>query len=96
MTDPKTEPPERLPELLDALQREIEECEPLSAELRERLGGVLDELREAVEREAREDEEEPSPLVARIEDMALEFEAEHPTIAGTLNRLTHLLSSMGI
>jgi hypothetical protein len=96
VTDPNSTSSEHLQELLDALHREIEERGPLSPELRDRLGEVLGELRAAVEREASEREEESSPIVARIEDMALEFEAEHPTIAGTLNRLTHLLSSMGI
>ena len=90
--------PRRLQEILGELHERLEETHSLDPELRAPLRSVLSEIDEVLSRPAPEGEasEHRSALVERMEELALQFESSHPTIAGTLNRLTHALSSMGI
>ncbi len=60
----------------------------MEPELREALREAVQEINGVLKR--------PRTLSRRMSKMALEFEADHPTIAGTLNRLTHMLSNLGI
>ena len=85
---------EHLRALLVELHEALESGEPLDPSLHEPLHEVLAEIREALE-PGETPAAEPT-LSGRVSDMALHFEASHPTIAGTLNRLTHMLASMGI
>ncbi len=79
---------EHLRETLDELQSTLESAKPMDPELREALRETMLEINQVLKR--------PRPLSSRLSKMALEFEADHPTIAGTLNRLTHMLSNLGI
>ena len=85
---------EHLHALLAELHEALERAEPVDPSLHEPLHEVLAEIREALE--PGETPAAESTLSGRVSDMALHFEASHPTIAGTLNRLTHMLASMGI
>ena len=85
---------EHLRALLAELHETLESAEPLDASLHQPLQQVLTEIREALE--PGETAAADSTLSGRVSDMALHFEASHPTIAGTLNRITHMLASMGI
>jgi hypothetical protein len=85
---------EHLRALLAELHETLEGAEPVDASLHEPLNQVLTEIREALE-PGEAPQVEPT-LSGRVSDLALHFEASHPTIAGTLNRLTHMLASMGI
>ncbi len=79
---------EHLRETLDELQSTLESAKPMDPELREALRETMLEINQVLKR--------PRPLASRVSKMALEFEADHPTIAVTLNRLTHMLSNLGI
>ncbi len=89
---------ERLREVLDELHGALESAESVDPALQEPLRDAIDEIREILDVSTGEskDEAHRQALSSRVEEMALHFEADHPTIAGTLNRLTHMLSSMGI
>ena len=89
--------PSELRALLDELHGALESADSVDPSVHEPLREVMEEIGQVLEAtgEEREAAERPS-LEGRVEEMALEFEASHPTIAGVLNRLTHLLSSMGI
>ena len=89
--------PGQLRELLDELHLALEAADPVDPAVHEPLREVMNEIGQVLEAsgEARQ-AEGPSTLEERVEEMALGFEVSHPTIAGVLNRLTHLLSSMGI
>ena len=89
--------PGELRALLDELHGALESADPVDPAVHEPLREVMEEIGQLLEAtgEDRDAEERPS-LEERVEKMALEFEVSHPTIAGVLNRLTHLLASMGI
>ncbi len=86
---------EQLRETLSELERQLAGVDALDAELAERLQACLEDVQSALEASATGPEQHRS-LAARVSDLALHFEADHPTIAGTLNRVTHMLSSLGI
>ncbi len=89
--------PRELRALLDELHGALESADSVDPAAREPLREIMEEIGQVLEAtgEARDAEERVS-LEERVEKMALDFEVSHPTIAGVLNRLTHLLSSMGI
>ncbi len=89
--------PSKLRALLDELHAALEAADPADPAVHEPLREVMNEIGQllAASGEARQAEGR-STLEERVEAMALGFEVSHPTIAGVLNRLTHLLSSMGI
>ena len=84
---------EQLREALQELREQIDSGEPVDPELRDLLEGVVGDLHGLLDAGK---PEQHGPLARRVEQMALEFETSHPMLAGTLNRLTHMLSSMGI
>ncbi len=87
---------ERLRGVIDELHRALESAESIDPALREPLRAAMGEIGEVLDAATGEGRDEHGRLSRRISEIALEFEADHPTIAGTLNRLTHMLSSMGI
>lgn len=87
---------EHLQELLDELHEALDSAESVEPALRRALRSAMEEIREVLERPDEDGARPPPTLEERVSEMALEFEVEHPTIAGTLNRLTHMLSSLGI
>lgn len=89
--------PRELRALLDELHGALESADSVDPAAHEPLREVMEEIGRMLEAAGEErDAEERVSLEERVEEMALDFEASHPTIAGVLNRLTHLLSSMGI
>ena len=83
--------------LLDELHGALESAGSVDPAVHEPLREVMEEIGQVLEtRGGQREGEERRSLEGRVEEMALEFEMSHPTIAGVLNRLTHLLSSMGI
>lgn len=80
-------------ELLRELRAQLAGAERVDPILRDLLREVEEEIHDVLERP---DADETRSLVDRLSDLALRFETDHPTIAGTINQLTHALSSMGI
>ncbi len=78
----------RLREVVNELQARLESAESMDPALREALQSAMGEIDETLTR--------PRPLSRRISKIALEFESDYPTIAATLNRLTNMLSNLGI
>lgn len=83
---------ERLRIALSEVHAQLEAGESVDPELRALLRTVLEDIRALLDASKQPE----APLAGRVSEMALAFETDHPTIAGTLNRLTHMLSSMGI
>ena len=86
---------ERLEAALRELRAALEETESLDPELEAPLRAVLGELDGVLDRASDESHGEGA-IAGRVEDLALEFEVAHPTISDALNRMTHLLASLGI
>ena len=77
----------RLAQIHDELAR-AHESHP---EAREPLGGVLPDVKRAAEGSPHDD-----TLPQRLEAVAVQFEAQHPTLAGSVRRLVDLLGEVGI
>ena len=89
--------PRELRALLDELHGALESADSIDPAAHEPLRQVMDEIGQLLEATGQErPAEERVSLEERVEEMALGFELSHPTIAGVLNRMTHLLASMGI
>lgn len=87
---------ERLREVLQELHEALESSESIDPALHAPLRGAMEEIGRSLEATPDAAATKPHALSTRISELALEFEADHPTIAGALNRLTHMLSNMGI
>ncbi len=89
---------ERLREVLQELHESLESSELIDAALHAPLRSAMEEIGRSLDstHDARAAARKQHSLSSRISELALEFEADHPTIAGTLNRLTHMLSNLGI
>ena len=89
--------PEELRRLLVELHEALAAAESVGPGIELPLRAVLADIQRALDTdEGGESASEQQSLEQRAEVLALEFEVAHPTIAGTLNRVTHLLSSTGI
>lgn len=78
----------RLAQIHDELAR-AHEAHP---EAREHLGGVLPDVKRLAEGDGSADDS----LRERLERVAVQFEAKHPAVAGSVRRLVDLLGEVGI
>jgi len=84
-------------ELLAELHGALSDEQTLDVSLESPLREALDEVREALDRvHGDEASDAESPLARRVEELAVQFEASHPVLAGLINRLTNQLASLGI
>ena len=78
-------------ERLKRLHEELQLAHQDNPAARERLRGVLPEVGRVVQGEAAD-----ATLPTRLEAVAVQFEAEHPKLAGSLRQLLNLLNEAGI
>jgi hypothetical protein len=76
-----------LRERLAKLHGELKDAHQQNPATRESLGGILTDLQAPALDKS---------LPARLEKVAVQFEAEHPTLAASARRLIDLLSEVGI
>ena len=86
---------EKLRETLNELEAELQSLESLDPETRAMLAEAATEIQAALHKEDGDDLEHHS-LTERLRDAVQEFEADHPTLAGVLNRVIDALGQMGI
>jgi hypothetical protein len=77
-----------LQDLLAKLQREATEALPDDPKSRESLSGTMQDINRLVETD--------ESLPDRLERIAVQFEADHPTLAASARRLVDLLGEVGI
>ncbi|TVP88696.1 MAG: DUF4404 family protein [Pseudomonadaceae bacterium] len=89
---------QRLKSQLESLQNTLDEAEsPLTDEERTALQDVADSLQaRLLAAEAQEQLESDPTLVDGVHLMVERFEAEHPSLTGTLRNIIQTLSNMGI
>ena len=90
---------------MDRIRRELEELEEqlatlqregVDAELRDELRTLADRIDVLLgEEPERVEPAEPRDLSDRLSDLALRFEAEHPTLTEVMGRLASALSRLG-
>jgi len=86
-------PTERLRESLLAIRTELAEPEGMDAGSRELLEKVAADIERVLDEE---DETTPETARGRMEQLAVDFEAEHPRVARVVNEVVEALARMGI
>lgn len=91
-----TPPPlEKLRQTVSELESELAELSTIDAETRAVLDQAAAEIQSALKKQDTSDIE-PSSISDRLRLSLQEFEAEHPTFAGVLERLINALGQLGI
>jgi hypothetical protein len=88
-------PRQRLHKILEELRDELDATEALTENDRNKLIGVVDQIRETVGDKGEVDSDDLSLLDA-LDDAALHFEAEHPRLTKTLYQISEVLRSAGL
>jgi hypothetical protein len=83
---------EQLRSKLEHLQQQLAAADTLKPETREQLAEILSD----VQRVLGGTSGKGASISARLSEAALEFEEQHPTLAGTLASVIDALSRMGI
>lgn len=84
---------QQLREQLDQLAQEIEGLQASGAD-KDRLVNLIADIESQLDDSASSDQSEN--LSDQVDSLISAFEAEHPTVAGILNRIMVTLSSMGV
>lgn len=88
MTDPN------LHELLEKLQREMEQIEVKDEAGRERLRQLEADIRRLRERSGEEEDDEP--MLERLQESIDHFETDHPQLTMMISQMMTILSNAGI
>ena len=83
-----------LRERLAKLHAELASAHQQNPATRQSLGEILPDVKRRVDQPA--DASADKTLSARLERVAVQFEAEHPTLAASARRLIDLLNEVGI
>jgi uncharacterized membrane protein YccC len=85
-----------LRERLAKLHAELANAHQENPATRQSLGEILPEVKRLVETPASAADSLDKTLPDRLERVAVQFEAQHPTLAASARRLIDLLSEVGI
>jgi uncharacterized membrane protein YccC len=85
-----------LRERLAKLHAELANAHQENPATRQSLGEILPEVKRMVDEPASAAESLDKTLPDRLERVAVQFEADHPTLAASARRLIDLLSEVGI
>ncbi len=79
--------------LLRHLHQEVAALDSSSTEEKARLEGLISEIEAVLDKD---EPEEHASLVNSFRGKLIEFESEHPTASGVIQRLMQALSDMGV
>jgi uncharacterized membrane protein YccC len=85
-----------LRERLAKLHAELANAHQENPATRQSLGDILPDVKRMVDEPASAADSLDKTLPDRLERVAVQFEAEHPTLAASARRLIDLLSEVGI
>jgi hypothetical protein len=85
-----------LRERLAKLHAELANAHQENPATRQSLGEILPDVKRMVDEPASAADSVDKTLPDRLERLAVQFEAEHPTLAASARRLIDLLSEVGI
>jgi hypothetical protein len=89
---------DQLRQTLEQLRRQLNQAERLDPEAEAQLRATIDDIHAALDRRggAKTPPTEGPPFANRLSEAETHFEAEHPNLVGTLQRLADLLAQIGI
>ena len=85
---------QRLNQLLEELHNELGSAASLDDEAKEQLRDIARQIEGAVGPD--EDESLAAEALGQLEEAAVDFQTEHPRLAGILAQITDTLSKLGI
>jgi hypothetical protein len=85
---------QRLRQLLEKLQAELQRAHGLDDRSRELLGSALSDIEDLLERA--EGGKRPESITERLREAVGAFEETHPTLTEAIGRVVDTLSKMGI
>jgi uncharacterized membrane protein YccC len=88
--------PKSLRERLAKLHAELANAHQQNPATRQSLGEILPDVKRMVDQPADAAASSAKSLPERLERVAVQFEAEHPTLAASARRLIDLLNEVGI
>jgi uncharacterized membrane protein YccC len=88
--------PKSLRERLAKLHAELANAHQQNPATRKSLGEILPDVKRMVDQPTEAAESIDTSLPERLERVAVQFEAEHPTLAASARRLIDLLNEVGI
>jgi hypothetical protein len=88
--------PNTLRERLAKLHAELADAHQENPATRQSLGEILPDVKRMVDQPGTPDSSIDKTLPDRLERVAVQFEAEHPTLAASARRLIELLNEVGI
>jgi hypothetical protein len=81
---------------LESLHSELNRSAPLDAEERALLVTLLGDITRLLSRSPPKDAVEAHGLTARLDELVVQFEAEHPALGTALRQLVDTLAKVGI
>lgn len=81
---------------VETLHAELAGSDEVDADTRALLETLADDIRRLLEQEDAESSEHLGPLSARVHDLVLRFETDHPRLTTVLNQVADGLSNLGI
>ena len=85
---------QRLQKLLEELHTELGSADALDDQAKEQLRGIAQEIEGAVGPD--EDKRLGGEALNQLEEAAVDFEVDHPRLAGILGQITDTLAKLGI
>jgi hypothetical protein len=85
-----------LRELVAKLHAELSDALRADPKSRESLSDMMQDINRLIDKPAAPAESRQGSLPERLERIAVQFEADHPTLAASARRLVDLLSEVGI
>ena len=86
-------------ELLATLAKvhaELADARSVDDETRQLLTALTDDVQRLSEQSDAESADQLEPLSARVQDLVLQFETEHPKLTTALNQVADALANLGI
>lgn len=84
---------QKLHKLLDHLHQEVDALDHSSSAEKARLDSLIEEIEMVLDKD---EPEQHSSLVNSMRAKLIDFESDHPTTSGVIQRLMQSLSDMGI
>ena len=81
---------------VETLHEELASSEQLDADMRAQLETLAEDIQRLLEQKEEESAEHVGPLSARVQDLVLRFETEHPRLSAVLNQVADGLANLGI
>ncbi len=83
-------------ELLAKFHAELSKAHQADPTAHKSLGEILPDIQQLADRSGLDATATDATLPQRLESVAVQFEANHPALAGSVRRLVDLLSEVGI